>query len=302
MIGDPGHPPVNFHAYAACARGIFASSIHDIPPHIRHVLLLLRPRHLAQALRVCRTLRASGRKVFISWKECGAAQVAAALASSRRWRQFQAIARACDGFLSATPDIVPVYQAAGCPFGDFIPTPYPVDMPGWDCGIPLGARSGIFIGTREFGVPSRNHLLALCAASRLGAPVTVMDSGEGTTRRILESLPLRVVCGPLPYPEYLALMASHRIVFQLDSSGVPGQVAGDALLCRMPCVGGSGAIETLAFPQLANGRSRESASVADRLLQDDAFWLETVRASQEIARKELSFQTIARRLAALLSS
>ena len=51
-------------------------------------------------------------------------------------------------------------------------------------------------------------------------------------------------------------MARHKIVLQADKSAVPGQVAGDALLCRMPCVGGDGAIDRLAFPATCGyGRS-----------------------------------------------
>lgn len=46
-------------------------------------------------------------------------------------------------------------------------------------------------------------------------------------------------------------MARHKIVLQLDRSHVPGQVAGDALLCRIPCVGGDGAIERITFQKLA---------------------------------------------------
>ena len=42
------------------------------------------------------------------------------------------------------------------------------------------------------------------------------------------------------YVDYLRVMAAHKIVFQLDTSFVPGQVAGDALICRLPCVGGNG--------------------------------------------------------------
>src|SRR5438876_10792614 len=45
------------------------------------------------------------------------------------------------------------------------------------------------------------------------------------------------------YPEYLRDVSRHKIVLQLDRSHVPGQLAGDALLCRIPCVGGDGAIE-----------------------------------------------------------
>ena len=55
--GDPGHAPVNFHAYAACTRGVFADRVSALPPHVRGVIVLLRPRHLARARAACRELR-----------------------------------------------------------------------------------------------------------------------------------------------------------------------------------------------------------------------------------------------------
>ena len=41
-----------------------------------------------------------------------------------------------------------------------------------------------------------------------------------------------IIEGWLPYPDYLRLMAQHRIVLQLDRSAVPGQVAGDCPAVR----------------------------------------------------------------------
>ena len=89
--------------------------------------------------------------------------------------------------------------------------------------------------------------------SRLGEPVTVFDENPRRCRKVLAALglpldSLRVIARRLPYRDYLAEMARHKIVLQADKSAVPGQVAGDALLCRMPCVGGDGAIDRLGFP------------------------------------------------------
>src|SRR5213078_2267042 len=44
---------------------------------------------------------------------------------------------------------------------EFVPTPYPVEDENWNWA--MENRSGIFVGTREFAVPSRNHLAALVA-------------------------------------------------------------------------------------------------------------------------------------------
>ena len=148
-------------------------------------------------------------------------------------------------------------------------------------------RRGIFIGTREFGVPSRNHFLAISSVLKLGQPVTVINTEGWSGARLLRAISrdLHIVSGKLPYTAYLCLMARHRIVFQLDRSAVPGQVAGDALLCGLPCVGGDGAVDKLAFPGLCGiGLPAESAvSAAERLLADDIYYAETLEKSRELA-------------------
>ena len=106
--------------------------------------------------------------------------------------------------------------------------------------------------------------------------------------------------GPLPYLEYLRTMARHRIVFQLDRSGVPGQVAGDALLCRLACVGGDGAVEQIAFPDLA-GHDKDPArlvEIAAALLSDPARYEQACRDGQARALESLSFRAVAARLTA----
>jgi len=298
---DDGHPPVNYHAYAACTHGLFARSVGEVPGDA--VLLLLRGRHLGRCLRALRTIKARGLKVFISWKESGLHQVSSALADAGRWREFALLAAEADGFVSSTPDLVPIYQAAGAKRGGFVPTPYPVEHPAWDFRRPLGDRRGIFLGTREFSQPTRNHLASLACLANSDLPLTVLScEGAASERLIREVVPsARIIGGRLPYPRYLELMASHRLVFQLDRSAVPGQVAGDALLCRMPCIGGDGAIERLTFPGLHSRGRDEASCVSDalRLMADDAAWEAEVLASRELALSQLSFESVARQLETL---
>ena len=75
-------------------------------------------------------------------------------------------------------------------------------------------------------------------------------------------------------------MASHRLVLQFDQSSVPGQVAGDSLLCRIPTVGGNGAVEQLAFPELSgSGRTFDQlVELTRRLLNDEGFYEEQLEA------------------------
>ena len=300
--GDAGHPPVNYHGYAACMGGEFLRDVKTVPAGTRAALVLLRKRNLRAVLKVVATLQARGVRAWISLKESGAHQVADFLSDYDRSLLFRRICAAADGYVASTTDLEPLYRAAGCRDGFFAPTPYPVEEPAWDRGIPLGERKGIFVGTREFDVPSRNHWQAVALAAQLGCeletPVAVMSNDGRHGLRLLKAIRgdnpfLHFIVGPFAYRDYLRLMAAHRIVFQLDASAVPGQVAGDALLCRMPCVGGNGAVERIAF-------ALEEAPVdaARRLMTSDDAWRAAVEDSQKVARERLSFSA----LRALLTS
>ena len=286
---DTTHAPVNYHAYAACTNGAFYDDAARIPESQRAVLLLLR-RDLKAALAAIKALKAEGRTVAISWKESGQHQVAQQLDSAVNLALFREICSLADGALSSTPELVRLYISGGVNVSAYIPTPYPVDDARWDFSRPLAERSGVFIGTREWDVPSRNHAAALLRASVLGVPVTVFNFDGRSGRKKLDAIfaggPLHVIEKRLPYSEYLREMANCRVVFQLDSSAVPGQVAGDALLCRMPCIGGNSAVERLAFEGLE----------LEPLLHDSAAWHAAVEVSQARANETLSFAAVARRL------
>jgi hypothetical protein len=89
-------------------------------------------------------------------------------------------------------------------------------------------------------------------------------------------------------------VARHKLVLQLDRSHVPGQVAGDALLCRIPCVGGDGAIERIAFSKTCGaGRSiTEIASMALDLLKNADLRRAIMAESEQRALEHLSFQAV----------
>lgn len=304
---DPGHPPVNYHAYAACVGGGFFREEPAVPQGA--VLVLLRKRNLRRALADLASLRRRGCRVFVSCKESGSHQVADLLGDVTRWELFQQICRSSDGAISSTRELVSLYLSAGCPRAGFLPTPYPVEE--WDFSRPLEKRRGIFVGTREFGTPSRNHLAAVALADEisreLSCALAVVNAEGRRSGMILKSLRKRnpllfLIEAPMPYADYLRVMALHRIVWQLDSSAVPGQVAGDSLLCRMPCVGGNGAIDRIAFPRFSGTSREDAADLARRLLADDAFWLQETAAAGEIAREQLSFCAGARQLRAFLAA
>ena len=153
------------------------------------------------------------------------------------------------------------------------------------------------------GADPGSLIAALQMALALGGPVTVSEPRPRRLRKLWSSLGgdwarLRLLPRRLPYRDYLAEMARHRLVLQADKSAVPGQVAGDALLCRLPCVGGDGAIDRLGFPSTSGfGRSLgELAELAARLLRDDDFYAATIAESQAAAKERVSFSVVARAL------
>jgi hypothetical protein len=75
------------------------------------------------------------------------------------------------------------------------------------------------------------------------------------------------------------------------------------LLCRMPCMGGDGAIDRLAFPATCGpGRSLgELKALAARLLCEREFYQQIVTESQELAREHLGFEVVAGQLAKLFA-
>ena len=142
----------------------------------------------------------------------------------------------------------------------------------------------------------------MCEAT--GEPVTVVNLDGYKGRRLLGELnfpegKLRLIEKWKTYPDYLRDVARHKIVLQLDRSHVPGQVAGDALLCRIPCVGGDGAIERIAFSKTCGeGRTiNEIASMALDLLKNPELREAVVAESQERARERLSFEAVRSQLA-----
>ena len=307
---DSQHAPVNFHAYAACTRGSFHRDVTAALRKETPVLVLIRG-DFRESLRAVRALKKHGRTVAVTLKETGAHQIAAQLGDVRKLSLFRQIVQEADGCIASTLPAAEVYRAfrlgKETDTVAFIPTPYPLHDSVWDFGQPVERRAGIFIGTREFEVPSRNHFTALTIARSLcvstGERVTVFNSDGRRGAKLLAALDfpagkLCVIEKRLPYRDYLRELATHKIVFQLDASNVPGQVAGDALLGRVPCVGGDGAIERLAFPALTSfGRdSSEVMELARVLLSDAVACDEAIASSQAVAGEKLSFAAIQERL------
>ena len=309
--GEGAHPPINFHAFAACTRGAFHFSPRRAIAEDTPVLLLLRSDFRASE-RGLSELKKQGRTVAVSLKETGLHQIAQQLRDRAKLSRFMKIVTEADGCIATTPEAAEIYQRVRTKRDPatvtFIPTPYPVEDQRWNFSLPANEQSGIFIGTREWDVPSRNHFAALLVARQLceatGEPVSVVNLDGHKGCRLLDELQfprgkLRLIEKRKSYPDYLRDVARHRIVLQLDRSCVPGQVAGDALLCRIPCVGGDSAIERIAFAKTCGeGRTiTKIASMALDLLENADLRAAIVAESQERALKRLSFRAIRSQLA-----
>ena len=309
--GEGAHPPINFHAFAACTSGAF----HFNPPRAvaenTPVLLLLRS-DFRSSERALRDLKKQGRIVAVSLKETGLHQIAQQLRGGARLSRFMKILAEADGCIATTPEAAEIYKRVRSKRDPatvaLIPTPYPVEDRRWNFSVPANEQSGIFVGTREWDVPSRNHFAGLLVARQLceatGQPVTAVNLDGYKARRLLDELrfpegKLRLIERRTPYPGYLRDVAPHKIILQLDRSHVPGQVAGDALLCRIPCVGGDGAIERIAFSKTCGeGRTiSEITSMALDLLKNSDLRATVVAESEQRALERLSFQAARSQLA-----
>jgi hypothetical protein len=309
--GAGAHPPINFHAFAACTSGAFHRDTRRAIAENTPVLMLLRSDFRASE-RALAELKREGRTVAVSLKETGQHQISQQLRDPSKLSRFIKIVTQADACIATTPEAAEIYQRVRTKHDPatvtFIPTPYPLEDQRWDFSMPRSEQSGIFIGTREWDIPSRNHFAALLVARQLceatGEPVTVVNLNGYKGRRLLGELnfpegKLRLIEKWRAYPDYLRDVARHKIVLQLDRSHVPGQVAGDALLCRIPCVGGDGAIERIAFSKTCReGRTiNEIVSMGLDLLRNADLRSAIVAESQEHALEQLSFQVVRSRLA-----
>src|SRR5438034_11036385 len=309
--GEGAHPPINFHAFAACPRGTFHFNPRSAIAEDTPILLLLRSDFRASE-RALSDLKKQGRTVAVSLKETGLHQIAQQLCNRAKLARFMKIVAEADGCIATTPEAAEIYQRVRSKRDPatitFIPTPYPVEDQRWNFFLSPTEQSGIFVGTREWDVPTRNHFTALLVARQLceatGEPVTVVNLDGYKGHQLLSDLnfpegKLRLIEKWKAYPDYLRDVARHKIVLQLDRSHVPGQIAGDALLCRIPCVGGDGAIERIAFSKTCGeGRTiNEIASMALDLLKNPELREAVVAESQERARDRLSFEAVSSQLA-----
>src|SRR5437763_5606582 len=256
------------------------------------------------------------RTVAVALKETGLHQIAEQLRDAGKLARFMRIVAQADGCVATTPEAAEIFRRVRSEREAdtvvFIPTPYPLEDPRWKFTVPPNDQRGIFIGTREWDVPSRNHFSALLLAREIclasGEPVTVFNLDGRKGEKLLAELKfpagkLRVHQKREPYPDYLREVARHKIVLKLDRSRVPGQVAGDALLARTICIGGYGTIDRLAFANFCGeGRSTgQLKTIALDLLKNTATRATAIIETQWRAAERMSFQAVRKQLAIFFS-
>lgn len=291
---------------AAATGGGFHRSMDTIGEDRSHVLVLItrRARGLEETIMA---LRDRGHHIFLTWKECGRHQLENWFADTDNELLARRLDERITAWIASSPAAVDHLRTwrAKSPVIE-LPTPYPIDEPSWrGPDLPASERGGIFIGTREFGVPARRHGEALALAKKLastrpGLAITLIngDGWRGSWKIWRATSGLNVLAFPLmSYKAYAEMLSRHRLVLQRDDSGVPGQVAGDALLAGVPCLGGGGMIDQLAFGHLPTARDTEEKVIEEvaRLLDDESHADEVMRIARARAMETVSFGAFRRR-------
>src|SRR4029077_3909602 len=188
------HAPVNFHAYAACTHGAVFRDLNRAIASGWPVLLLLRGDFRASE-RALVELKKSKRKTVVALKETGAHQVAQQLSDPTRFARFVRIVRTANGCVASTPEFADFFRLFRDNGVEYLPTPYPIENE--SCNGAVEIRSGIFVGTREFAVPPRNHLPALLAVKKLSdatqEPVTVFNSDWRRGTKLISEIGFRKI-------------------------------------------------------------------------------------------------------------
>lgn len=315
-VPDPssdGHAPINFHAFAAASGGSFHAEIGTIKADRRAVLVLI-PRRAERALEAAIALKNAGHLVLATWKECGVHQIESMLRSADHETAIGRMKDVVDGWIAASP-AASLFLGAWEPRVRMheLPTPYPVDVDAWRNETAWKDRSGIFVGTREWKVPTRRHadamrLAMILAKDHPGTRLTCIHTGGMCGRwRVWRmhrgQVDVRLL-RPMSYRRYLECLGRARLVLQRDASGVPGQVAGDSLLAGVPCLGGDGMLDRLAFGHLPGAPDDESRVLecASRLLESEEAWSLAMAEARARAGESVAFNAFRVRWAELARS
>ena len=170
--------------------------------------------------------------------------------------------------------------------------------------VPIKERKGIFCAgvSLNTGTPRNsfyNLLLASRFSNKYNIPVSWLSRGNGDAYKYIKQLfdkpnLLTIYDEDLPYPDWLHMLASHRIVLNLDTSLVQGQIPGDCAFVSVPCVGGNSRIQEFMFPKYLCKYDMDLSASYDaikNLLLDDKQYSTYIKGVIEDNIHKISFET-----------
>lgn len=297
------HAPVNYHAYAACSNGTFLNSLNEVQPG-DDVIFLLRS-DLKTSLKKLDNLKKKfpESKVLLLFKETSPYQILKSLKNHKNIDTLNGLGKLSDGFISPTPFMIDFLKNFTNKTVAFIPTPYPFHDKNWTVNKPFSERKNILLGTKEFDVQWRMHLITLTAirkwVQKHNIQLSIINKDGRKTEKLLFSIGFNttdfvLIDGIIPYADYLQLLGSHRLVFNFDMGFVPGQISGDSLLTSTPVLGGNSAIQNLVYPEWVthNLEYQKMLDVAEKIYFNESFFNQTNHEAQTKAEQFLTFEKV----------
>jgi len=310
---DPGHAPVNYHAYSSCVNGAFLQDF-EFTSQFENFIFLLRS-DLPKSLSNIKKLRKQkpNSKIVLMFKETGPFQLYTIFEDPKNLILFSELISLSNGIISPTPFLNSFYKNFTDKLVEFIPTPYPFHSKEWNFSIPSDQKKNIYLATREFDIDWRMHLYSLGSIrkwiEKKNIKLTVVNQDGNSGKKWFKNLGfsesnLNLIDGKLNYTDYLKLLAKHQLIVNPDLGMVPGQIAGDSLLVKTPVIGGNSILQEIIYPELTT-KSADYDFIIQNLEKFYSNMPEINRViteSIERSEKEISFGVIGRRLETFFKS
>jgi len=277
------HPPTCFHSFAAATNGMVVN-LHDSQTDIDKLsscdmVLIHANVNPLLAIDVSYRLKELGKVVLLSYHE----NIKALNNIHYMWPNYtiEFIETLETGFIDALLFSTPL---KGKLLWEFISerASKPVEYCPTTCACPrleniltpIDKRKGIIIGTRHFDIEiTRNTLQNLILTAKLSnqydVPVTFVFANidpsfshhiDDWYKVFDKQSNFNLICGNkhivhrvnhiLSYLDCVRLISKHRICINLDWAMSQGDVPGDCMWVNVPCIGGNGNIQDIAFSSI----------------------------------------------------
>lgn len=306
--------PVGVHGLALATGGTIRTSLPE-SVNDRNAVLVLAGKDLDVALEAVTAIKGNGSPVLLAWPD-HLADWFSQLIDGPEYSKLRRIVAIADvaiatehAFMDALSKVDQLTPRA------YFPSPYPITHPDWDGARTPEQRSGILIGGFPFGklsgLESRKTLkVAAKLAARTGHGLSVF--GEITAPLIAEidaaglgTSDVQIIAPPASFQHYIKIVGKHLVVVDpTRGAHRMGGLAGDALLTRAICIGGSTNLDRLLFPELAVHDQKEDQVLdhAVHLITDLEAYRGQVADAVRLAVMEMSFDAAGARLRDILST